>query len=159
MVAPYLISSSTVIPAAGVAAYDALLAAPLEKLFPTRSGPIPAIARCEDQDGAWGTLGQSRKVVLTDGSGNLETLVGADRDTQDYRYELTDFEGPFKALIATIDGQFTFVPEGDGTRVTWSWTMHPTNAVAGLILPVFGFFWRRWATAMWPRYQALVVAA
>ena len=156
--APYLLSSSTVVAATPDDAYDTLCAAPLEKLFTTRSGPIPPVDRCDDQVGEWGSLGQSRRVVLADGSGNLETLVGADRATQDYRYELTDFSGAFKALIKSIDGQFTFVPEGSGTRVTWSWTLHPTNAVTGLALPVFGFFWRRWAAGMWPRYAAMLPA-
>jgi hypothetical protein len=159
MASPYLISSSTVVAGTPESAYDALCAAPLEKLFTTRSGPIPPVSRVDGQVGAWGSgPGQSRTVVLSDGSGNLETLVGADRATQDYRYQLTDFQGPFKNLISSIDGQFTFVPEAGGTRVTWSWNLHPVNAVTRLVLPVVGFFWNKYAAAMWPRYAALVTA-
>ena len=154
MTAPYLLSSSTVVDSSPEAAYDTLVAAPLEELFTSRSGPIPPVARCDGQVGEWGTLGQSRTVVLADGSSNLETLVGADRAALDYRYRLSDFTGPFKALITGVDGQFTFVPEGTGTRVTWSWKMHPVNPVTGALLPVVGFFWRRWAAAMWQRFAA-----
>jgi hypothetical protein len=133
-------------------AYDTLVDAPLEALFTSRSGPISPVARCEGQVGDWGTTGQTRRVVLTDGSSNLETLVGADRADLDYRYLLSDFQGPFRMLVRTIDGRFAFAPEGGGTRVTWTWVMHPTNPVAGRLLPVVGMFWRRWAAAMWPRF-------
>lgn len=156
MPTPYQLTSSTVVAATPEAAYDALCAAPLEALFSSRSGPIPPVTRCEGQVGDWGAAGQTRTVVLADGSSNLETLVAADRATQDYRYRLSGFKGPFKLLITSVDGQFAFAPDGPGTRVTWTWALHPVNAVTALALPVVGFFWRRWADAMWPRYAARV---
>lgn len=158
MTAPYQLASSTVVAATPEAAYDALCAAPLEALFSSRSGPIAPVARCEGQVGEWGTAGQSRTVVLRDGSNNLETLVAADRATQDYRYRLSDFKGPFKLLITSIDGQFSFAPEGSGTRVTWTWALHPVHGLTAPVLRVVGFFWRRWAAAMWPRYAARLTA-
>ncbi len=154
MAAPLHLTSSTRVDAAPDAAYDALVAAPLEELFTRRSGPIPPVVRCDGQVGTWGALGATRTVVLADGSSNLETLVGADRSTRDYRYRLTEFTGPFKLLVASVDGQFAFHPHGTGTHVTWSWVLHPTSTVSRLVLPVVGHFWRRWATAMWPRYAA-----
>lgn len=157
MAAPYLLSSSTVVPVAPEVAFDGVLAAPLDELFPHRGGLIPPIKECAGQDGAWGTVGQTRTVVLKDGSSNLETLVGADRPGS-YRYRLTDFKGPFKALVASVDGEFSFVPEGSGTKVTWSWVLHPTNAVARLLLPAVGASWRTYATKMWPRYAARLSA-
>jgi hypothetical protein len=158
MTSPYQLVSSTVVAATPEAAYDALCAAPLEVLFTSRSGPIPPVARCEGQAGEWGSSGQTRTVVLSDGSSNLETLVAADRATQDYRYRLTDFKGPFKLLITSVDGQFAFAADGSRTRVTWTWSLHPVNAFTALALPVVGFFWRRWAAAMWPRYVARLSA-
>jgi hypothetical protein len=142
-----------VVDATPEAAFDAVLAAPLPELFNTRSGPIPPIRECTGQEGAWGTVGQTRTVVLADGSTNLETLVAADRPGS-YRYRLSDFSGPMKALVASIDGQFAFGAEGAGTRVTWSWQMHATNPVMRMLLPGLGFFWRRYAADMWPRFAA-----
>lgn len=153
MSTPYLLSSSTVVPNAPDAAFAGVLDAPLEDLFPERAGLIPAVKECTGQDGGWDAVGKSRTVVLADGSSNLETLVEYSRPGN-YRYRLSDFTGPMKALVAGVDGQFSFVPEGDGTRVTWSWKIHPTNPVARGILPVLGFFWRRYAAGMWPRYAA-----
>lgn len=153
MVAPYLLTSSTVVPVSPDVAFDAVLAAPLEELFPHRSGMIPPVRECQGQNGAWGTIGQTRTVVLADGSTNLETLVAADRPGV-YRYRLSSFTGPMKALVAGVDGTFSFVAEGPATRVTWSWELHPTNAVTRLAIPVLGVFWRQYAAKMWPRYAA-----
>jgi hypothetical protein len=153
MVAPYLLSSSTVVPVPPDAAFDAVLAAPLEELFAERAGLIPPIRECRGQEGAWGTVGQTRTIVLADGSTNLETLMTADRPGT-YRYRISEISGPLKALIAGIDGQFAIVAEGTGSRVTWSWSLMPTNSVTRLFIPVIAVFWRQYAAKMWPRYAA-----
>lgn len=153
MTAPYLLSSSTVVPSTPERAHETILSAPLEELFSSRSGMIPPIKETTGQDGPWNTVGQTRTVVLADGGTSLETLAALDRPT-DYRYRLTDFTGPLKGLVKSVDGRFATVAEGSGTRVTWSWEMHATNPVARALLPVMGFFWRRYAAAMWPRFAA-----
>jgi hypothetical protein len=152
MATPYQLSASTVVDAGPDVAYQGLVDAPLEVLFPTRSGVIPPIRRCEDQGGPWGNPGQTRTVILADGSRNVETLVGADRATRDYRYTLTDFTGPMKLLVRKVEGRFAFDPADAGTKVTWSWTVHPTNPLARLTLPVLGASWRKMARDMWPRF-------
>lgn len=153
MTAPFLLSSSTFVPVAPEVAHDGILASPLAELFSSRSGMIPPIKETTGQDGPWATAGQTRTVVLADGGTNLETLVALD-PPHDYRYRLTDFTGPMKGLVKSVDGRFSTVPEGTGTRVTWSWEMHATNPVSRALLPVLGFFWRRYAAAMWPRFAA-----
>jgi hypothetical protein len=157
MGAPYVVSSSTVVSATPEAAFDGVLAAPLPELFTDRAGPIPPVRECTGQQGAWGDVGQTRTVVLADGSSNLETLVAADRPGS-YRYRLADFTGPMKLLIRSVDGEFAFRPEGQGTQVTWTWHMHPTNPAARLVLPVVARFWRRYAAGMWPRFAARLTA-
>lgn len=153
MTSPYLLSSSTVVPNPQDVAFAGVLDAPLEELFTQRAGLIPPIKECTGQDGGWDAAGKTRTVVLADGTSNLETLVEYSRPAN-YRYQLTDFTGPMKALVARVEGQFSFVPEGESTRVTWSWKIHPTNPIARGLLPVVGFFWRRYAAGMWPRYAA-----
>lgn len=153
MTAPYRIASSAVVPAAPEAAFDAVLAAPLEELFPARAGLIPAVRETRGQDGPWGTTGQTRTVVLADGGTNHETLISADRP-QLYRYRLDDFTGPFRLIVSSVDGAFSFTPESGGTRVTWTWSLHATSGATRLLLPVLAFFWRRYAAKMWPLYAA-----
>jgi hypothetical protein len=153
MPSPYLLSSSTVVQNPPGSAWVGVLDAPLEELFPHRAGLIPPVKECTGQEGAWDTVGKSRTVVLADGTSNVETLVEYSRPTS-YRYRLSDFTGPMKALVAGVEGQFSFVPEGTGTRVTWSWRITATNPVTRTMLPVVGFFWRRYAAGMWPLYAA-----
>lgn len=155
--ATYVLSSSSALPSTPDAAFQCLADAPLEALFTTRSGLIPPVRESRGQEGPWGTVGQTRTVVLADGSTNLETLVAVDRPG-DYRYTLTDFTGPMKLLVRKVEGRFTFVPEGDGTRATWTWTLHPTNPLARLAFPVLGASWRTMARAMWPRFAARLSA-
>jgi hypothetical protein len=149
MASSYDVSASAVLDATPEVAYDTVMAAPLEELLGRRSGPIPGIARMEGQDGPWGTVGQTRTIVMTDGGRTLETLVLADRP-DDYRYRITDVRGLMKPLVGSIDGRFTFVPEGSGTRVTWSWTLYPT-ALGRPGMGLLAFFWRRWAAGMFVR--------
>ena len=158
MATSYSLSSSTRVQVSPDIALQAILDAPLSELFPHRSGPMPAIARCEGQEGSWSTVGQTRSVVLTDGTSNLETLVGLERP-HEYRYRITGIEGPFKLLVTAIDGRFTFEPEADATRVTWGWVLHGRTPLSALGFPALGFFWRKWAAGMWPRYEAMLTAA
>ena len=156
MAVPYHLSSSSVLATDVESAFQCLLDAPLEELFPTRSGVIPPVRGTEGEQGPWGELGQSRTVVLADGSRNLETLTAVDRP-YDYRYTLTGFTGPMRLLVGRVEGRFAFEPVGHRTRVTWGWTLHPTSAAARLLLPVVGASWRRMAAGMWPRFGARVV--
>ena len=158
MTTPYLLSASTVLSARPEDAYDALVDAPLEELLGDRSGPIPPVRECRGQDGRWGTVGQTRTIVLGDGGTILETLVAADRPTRDYRYRLAEITGPMKALVRGVDGRFAFEPAGEGTAVTWTWNVHPTNSVVRLVMPVFNVFWQQAARKAFARLGARLAA-
>lgn len=153
MTAPYRLSSSSLLPTSPDLAFQALVDAPLEELFPTRSGLIPAVRRSEGQQGAWGRVGQTRTVVLADGSRNLETLVAV-APPADYRYRLTDFTGPMKLLVRTVEGRFAFEPHGAESRATWTWELHATHPLARLAFPVLAASWHTMARSMWPRFRA-----
>ena len=157
MVAPYPLSESATLPVSPEVAFDTVLAAPLEDILGERVGLIPAITGCRGQDGAWGTVGQTRVIEMADGGRVLETLVSADRPS-DYRYRISEVRGPMRPLVKGIDGRFAFEPVGAEARVTWSWDLHPTNAVARLALPLLGFFWHRAARRMFVRLTGRVTA-
>lgn len=140
----YDLSASQVIAGTPEQAYDAVVLAPLERLFGRRSGPIPPVKRTEDFSGVWGSVGQTRTIVLGAGGRLHETVRFADRPA-DFGYLLSDVRGPMKPLARSVEGRFTFVAEGAGTRVTWSWRMHLTSPAVRLLMPVFGTFWRRGA--------------
>src|SRR3954447_10829661 len=136
MTTTYAVSASDLLPTTPDVAFDTLLDAPIEQILGDRSGPIPPVRETRGQDGLWGTPGQSRTFVLGDGGTILETLVAAGRAARDYRYRLTEVTGPMKLLVTHVDGRFAFAPEGSGTRVTWSWSLHPAHAVTRLVMPV-----------------------
>jgi hypothetical protein len=158
MAAPYLLSASSELSATPQDAYLCLVDAPLEELLGDRSGPIPPVRECRGQEGAWGRAGQTRTIVLGDGGTILETLVLADRAAGDYRYRLSDITGPMKALARGIDGRFLFEPAGQGSSVTWTWTVHPTHAAVRLVMPVFNLFWQRAAAKAFARLGARLAA-
>ena len=157
MVAPYPVSESAVLPTTPEGAYDAVVSAPLEEILGVRVGLIPAIIGCSGQDGPWGTVGQTRTIEMSDGGRVLETLVAADRPSE-YRYRITEVRGPLRPLVRSIDGRFGYEQSDTGTKVTWSWDLHPTNAVTRLALPLFALSWHRSARRMFDRLAERVVA-
>ena len=137
-------------------AYDAVVPGPLEAIFKHRHVVMPPIARVSGQEGAWGeTLGQTRTIHLADGGSVKETLVESERPARS-SYTITDIQGPMKLLVSQAEGRWTFEPTGDGTVVSWSWTLHPTNAVTSRLLPVIGVFWKGYARKALAEVERLV---
>ncbi|WP_018157092.1 SRPBCC family protein [Demetria terragena] len=155
MVAPYFLSNSSVIPAGPETAFAVLIDVPLEQLFTQRGGLIPAVKGTRGT--TWAAVGDTRTVELADGSTNTETLVGLDTPRV-YNYELSNFNGPLNLLASTVEGSFTFAEEGTGTRVTWTWTIHPRHRAARLAMPALGASWRKFGDNMWPNWVQLVSA-
>ena len=123
-------------------AFDQVLPMPLEKLFVRRYGPIPAIGRTQ-QEGTWGTVGQTR-VIEFSGPGQVrERLTVVERPDR-FGYTLSDVTGPLKLLATRVDGMWSFAPDGVGSRITWSWELHPT-AVGRWVMPVFARIWQGYA--------------
>jgi hypothetical protein len=144
MAKPLRVASSRTVPVPVERAFDVVMPEPLPALFSRRYGPIPPIREVREQPPTWDSVGQSRRIVLADGGTLKETLTSVDRPTS-FGYDITDITGPMKPLAGRVEGLWTFESAGTGTRITWAWTIHPANAVSGLLLPVFGRFWRGYA--------------
>lgn len=91
--------------------------------FYPRFGPIPAIVRVEDQTGAWDAVGQSRKLIFSDGGTVIERLKVVDPPRR-FAYQLTDFTGFFSTLVAFADAEWDFDASVEGTRIRWTYTYH-----------------------------------
>jgi hypothetical protein len=74
-----------------------------------------------------------------------------------FGYRISDLSGPFKALISSLDGEWTFEPAGTGTRITWTWTLYPASSVAGYALPVFARLWRGYARQALEEVEKILV--
>ena len=106
-------------------AFDVVLPTPLPELFSRRYAALPPIREVRDQDGEWGTLGQTRTIVLADRGTMRETLTSVDRP-HSFGYRISDITGPMKPLAASVDGLLDASSEaGTGVRITWAWTVRP----------------------------------
>jgi hypothetical protein len=138
-------SASRTYPVQRDAAFDAILPAPLERIFTRGYGPIPAVRGTDaEQDGMWGQVGFARTVRMADGGTVREELTRVDRPTA-FGYTLSDVTGPMKFLVARVEGLWMFTSVDGGTCVTWQWIVHPASALAVALVPVFALFWRRFA--------------
>jgi len=132
-------------------AFDVLIAAPLPALFDRRALAVSPVRGVRGQEGAWGTVGQTRTIVQSDGGTLRETLTSVDRPRH-FAYTLDSITGPLSPLARSVDGVWSVVGEGDGVRIGWDWTVHPT-VVGRPIMPVFGWMWRRYAALALERVE------
>ena len=151
------LTSSRTFPVPVGQAYDAVQTAPLPVLFARRYGAIPPIRSVRDQDGVWGTVGQTRTIVLADGGTMREELTSADRP-DGFGYWISDISGPMKPLVAGVEGRWSFEPAGTGVRVTWSWTVHPAGRTGSLAMPVFARLWAGYARQGLEEIEKILVA-
>lgn len=83
-------------------------------------GPIPAIAEVRMLTPAPIATGSRREVVLTDGSKLAEEVIEFEPPRL-HRYRIVRFGPPLSRLLRTGQGTWSFTPERDGARVTWSY--------------------------------------
>lgn len=123
-------------------AFDRVLTVPLERILGRRYLAVAGVASTE-QSGPWGAdgTGQQRTIRFADGGTARETLTSLERP-HSFGYHLDDLRGLLKPLVAGVDGRWSFVPAGTGTRVTWTWDVTPANAVAGLGMGAFALLWK-----------------
>jgi hypothetical protein len=155
MVKPVHLEQSHTYPVTVEHAFDVVLSTPLPEVFSRRYGAIPAIREVRDQDGAWGTVGKSRTIVLADGGTMREELTRVERP-HSFGYAISDITGPMKLLVASADGLWTFDPAGAGVEVTWAWKVRPASSAAALVMPLFARFWRGYARRAMQRLEVLL---
>ena len=156
MAASVELSQSRTYPFALEQAFAYTLPAPLPAIFSRWWGPLPPIT---DVDGPepWGTVGEVRRIKTADGASMREELLTVDAPHR-FTYRLTEVAGALKFLFASVDGSWTFESVGTGTRITWSWTIHPASDAASMVLPVVGLLWKGYARRALDRLDALMVA-
>ena len=124
MPSPLTLRASRSIPVAVDTAYAAVLPMPLPRIFSRRYLALPPIKEVRDQDGEWGTVGQTRTIVLADRGTMRETLTSVTPGTS-FGYDIAPRTGPLKPLVAGAQGLWSFAPAGDGVEVSWQWVVEP----------------------------------
>jgi hypothetical protein len=125
-------------------AFDRLIAARLTEVFSRGYAAFPAIREVTDEPADWGTVGQSRNILLADGGRVRETLTSVDRPDS-YAYVLDEIEGRLRPFVRSVVGVWSVTPEGTGARIGWAWTLHATRSPARLTMNVIGRMWKGYA--------------
>jgi len=118
--------------------------------FYPRHGVIPAVVEVRDQTGTWDAPGQSRTLILGDGSTVIERIEVADAARR-FSYRLTDFTGFFGTLVAFATAEWDFDAAVEGTRIRWTYTFHAQ--------PKRGWVVRLIVRVLWSRYMKRVLPA
>lgn len=158
MTTPRDMSLSRTYPVTVEDAFDRTLALPLPTLFRRRYGALPPIAEVRDQDGEWGTVGQTRTIVLQGPGGGsmVETLTLHDRP-QAFGYRIGGITGPMKPLVSGVEGRWAFEAAGTGVRITWSWTVHPASGASARAMGAFARMWTGYARRAFEELEVALV--
>jgi Polyketide cyclase / dehydrase and lipid transport len=138
------LTESRAVPAPRDEAYDRVLSTPLPEIFHRRYALMPPIREVREAPDSWDTVGQSRRIVTTDGGTMLEELTAVERP-QSWGYTLSEVTGPLKPLVSTVDGLWTLEDAGTGCRIAWTWTVHPRGRAGALAMPLLGRLWHGYA--------------
>ena len=139
-------------------AFDRLIAARLPEVFCRRYAAFPPVREVVDEPDEWGTVGQTRTIMLADGGRVRETLTSVDRP-RSFGYLLDDIHGPLRPFVRTIDGLWSVTPEGTGARIGWSWTFVPTASIARLTPVVVGRMWQGYAARALVELETILMRA
>lgn len=150
------VEASRLIAVAPERAFDVLIATPLPSIFEKRYAAFPPVSEVRDQPDEWGTVGQSRTIVLGDGGTLHETLTSVDRP-RSFGYVLDEITGLMRPFVRTVDGVWSVTPEGGGARIGWSWTLYPVAPPAQLTMNVMGRMWQGYADRTLARIETLLV--
>ena len=135
------LEKSRTFPVSVETAYRPVLLAPLPQIFGRRYWAIAPIVEVIGQQGEWGSaVGQTRTIRMSDGGNMLETLTVIDQPKR-FGYTISNVKGMLKLLVAAASGTWAFEPDGDGTRITWSWEVTPTKVIGRVAMPLFARLW------------------
>ena len=138
------VEASRIVAVEPALAFDRLISAALTEIFSRRYGAFPAIREVTEQPDDWGKVGHSRMIHLADGGRLRETLTEVD-PPRSYSYVLDEIHGRLRPFVSTVDGTWSVTPDGDGSLIGWSWTMHPKTSPGHLTMNVIGRMWKGYA--------------
>lgn len=136
-------------------AFATVIEAPLPAIFDRRHLALPPIREVREQTGAWSRPGQTRTIVLSDGATMHERLVAV-QEPDRFDYELTGLSGPLGLLVRRVEGRWAFEAAGGGTRVTWTWQVHPRSPLTRPAVLALRVLWGGYARLGLERVGGLV---
>ncbi len=115
-------------------AFDHIVPIDLTSIF-RGYGPLPAVTEVKDQTGAWDAAGQTRTIILSDGSSAQESLTKYEHPDY-FSYTVSGFTGALGLLATSANGEWWFraAPPGK-TRIEWRYEF---SARSALVWPILG---------------------
>lgn len=118
---------------------------------------FPGIAAVEEQTERWDHAGVSRRPRFTDGSQALERITEYS-SPYGFAYELTEFTNILSALAVGVRGEFSFLPDGAGSTLRWTYEFKPRGVRRLIVAGPFRPLWRRYMQRALDRMVAIVEA-
>ena len=101
--------------------FERIMPVDLTSIF-TGYGPLPAVVGTRDQTGTWDAAGQTRTVIMSDGSSAQEQLTAYEYPNY-FSYIVSNFTGVLRAFVTSARGEWWFGPgsetSGEVTHIKW----------------------------------------
>ena len=128
--------------------FEHIMPVDLTSIF-TGYGPLPAVVGTRDQTGAWDAAGQTRTVIMSDGSSAQEQLTAYEYPNY-FSYIVSNFTGVLRAFVTSARGEWWFGPGSETSReVTHIKWIYVFNARSSFSIPIVWFFTR----VLWKGYM------
>lgn len=123
----------------------------------TGYGLLPAVSGVKDQTGAWDAAGQTRKVLLSDGSTTKEKLSKYIHPEY-FSYMVSEFEGLLGVLVSSAYGEWWFSNiSSNKTRIKWRYTFHAKSVItAPFLWFIINILWRNYMVKALRLYKGQV---
>ena len=131
----------------------ALQTAPTE--FYPRFGPLPAVVGVDGQPPTWDVPGYTRTLRLSDGGTVVETITDSVAG-EFFGYDLTSFRRLFGRLVSGARAEWSFTPEGSGTRIRWSYAFHPLPGRGPVVRAIVALAWAPYMRRVLPAVVAAI---
>jgi hypothetical protein len=114
-------------------------------------GLLPAVKGTQNQTGAWDAVGQTRTVILSDGSSAQERLTGYEQPHY-FSYTVSEFSGVFRYLTTAANGEWWFQsnPSEEVKQIKWRYALTTKSLLAEPILWLI-------THALWRGYMQKVI--
>jgi hypothetical protein len=119
---------------------------------------FPGITSVSGQTDTWDHAGVSRHPQFSDGSTVTEMLTEYVAG-HGFAYELTGFTNALKNLAEGVRGEFSFLPDGTGTLIRWTYEFKPLPGRRLILAGPFAPLWQRYMAAGLRRMVAATEAA
>lgn len=144
MAQPVIVEESRSIPVNVEDAFHGTLMMDVPAVFHRWYGPFPPIRQVLNEGNIWGTVGQTRTLMLAGGGSTIEELTKVD-SPHSFAYHVGNIKGPLSFVASGIDGEFEFMPNGTDTKTTWRWKVYPRSVLAAPAVVALGWLWHGWA--------------